>query len=99
MLETLYALRKKYLESFSLIQVEATFVLESKAYVSNVLLTPKVFLQTYKPSSKISTFKSSSNYISIIFLAAMLTLESIYNGHAIAKWLYLKSRAFWFLSC
>ena len=39
-------------EFYSIIQVEAKFLLRSEANVSNLLFTPKVFIQTYKPSNK-----------------------------------------------
>ena len=39
------------IESYSIIQVEAKFVLGSKANVPNFLFTPKVVIQTYKPST------------------------------------------------
>ena len=41
------------IESYSIIQVEVKFVLGSKTNVSNSLFTPKVFIQTYKPITKL----------------------------------------------
>ena len=41
------------IESYSIIQVEAKIVLRSKTNVSISLFTPKVFIQTYKPITKL----------------------------------------------